>query len=206
VSQCLLEAGPGLLWDTPAAWAPRALEQPLALLDDHAHCELGAAAAAQALIARNPHYPQLADRLAALAQEELAHFRRVHDLLVQRGGSLGPARRNPYVEGLDPGGRRSREEALLDRLLIAALIERRSLERFEALAVTARGGDADLARLFADLGPSERGHGLLFVNLAQDLFPGADVGQRYAVLAQREADHIRGLAFAPRVHSGPPPP
>ena len=194
-----------LAWETPAGWAERALEFPLELLDDHAHCELGAAAAAQSLLARSSGKGELVERLSALAIEELRHFRSVHRLLVARGGALGSARTNPYADGLvRAAGRGAR--SLLDRLLAGALIERRSLERFELLAHAARGREPELARLYGELAPSEAGHGTLLIGLARELFPDEDVDARLQGWIALEGELIRSLPFAPRIHSGPPIP
>ena len=194
-----------LAWETPAPWAERVLEEPLALLDDHAHCELGAAAAAQSLLTRSRGNSALVERLSALALEELRHFKSVHRLLVARGGALQPPRTNPYAEALvRAAGRGAR--SLLDRLLAGALIERRSLERFELLHAAARGRDPGLAELYAELAPSEAGHGTLLVGLARELFPEEDVDGRLCEWIAREGELIRSLPFAARIHSGPPLP
>jgi len=203
--------GPDLRWTTPRAWAERALERPLELLCDHAHCELGAAASAQGLIARYPDEARLVDPLASLAAEELRHFRRVHVWIVRGGGALTPIRKNEYAESLVRAIDRGRPDALLDRLLVAGLIERRSLERFELLAEVARARPedeerAELGAFFAALAPSEAGHARLFVDLAKDLFPSAEVAARLEAWERREAELVQGLPFAHRIHSGPPLP
>src|SRR5206468_4015599 len=84
-------------WSTPRAWAEAALAEPLALLSDHAHCELGAAVAAQGLLARRPEDSRLVERMAAHALEELRHFKLVHRKLVELGGTLEPVRKNIYA-------------------------------------------------------------------------------------------------------------
>ena len=206
-------------WRTPRAWAERALDDPLALLSDHAHCELGAAAASQGLITRRPENAKLVDRLSALAAEEMRHFRRVHRLLIRRGGRLEAPRRNDYVEGLlrkidrvPDAGSDSPPDPLLDRLLIAALIEKRSHERFELLAEVAeeRGaadpGFAELGRLYTELGPSEAGHATLFVELAEEACGERAVALRLALWVARESDLARSLPFSRRIHGGPPHP
>jgi tRNA-(ms[2]io[6]A)-hydroxylase len=189
-------------WSTPPLWAQQALENPLELLIDHAHCELGAASTAQGLIARHPDIDPLVDRFAALASEELRHFRRVHRLLRERGGVLRAPGTNAYAGGLVRAIDRTAPDALCDRLIVSGLIERRSLERFELLAEAAE--DAEMARMFEELGPSEMGHALMFVDLARVLFPAVDVEARLARWTEFEADLISGLPFAARVHSGPP--
>jgi tRNA 2-(methylsulfanyl)-N6-isopentenyladenosine37 hydroxylase len=195
-----------LAWPTPAAWADAALAQPLALLSDHAYCELGAAAAAQGLLARRPEDSALVERLGAHASEELRHFRQVHRLLVSLGGALGPVRKNPYAEGLLAHVERG-AAGFLDRLLVFALIERRSLERFELLAAAAGPGDP-LGALYRELAPSEAGHAALFVELARERADrtntpdGTALARRLARWIEREAALLRTLPSGPRIHSG----
>lgn len=193
-----------LAWRTPRAWAEAALEEPLALLSDHAYCELGAAAAAQGLLARKPDDARLVERLAAHAAEELRHFRHVHRALVELGGVLQPVRTNPYAEGLLAQVERG-PRLLLERLLVFALIERRSLERFELLAEVAEERGSPLAALYAELAPSEAGHAALFLELARERAAAADLVPRLACWLEREAMLIRALPPGPRIHSGPPP-
>ena len=209
-----------LAWSTPRAWARMALAEPLALLADHAWCELGAASSAQGLVARYPDLVPLAEHLIPLAAEELRHFRRVERLLRARGGRLEAARRNPYAEGLlahlergrtrDPRGPRESDRASapdrrpLERLLVSALIEARSLERFALLAEEAE--DAGVAALFAELATAEAAHASLFLELAHELFADLlgtpEVEARLARWIEREARLIRGLPPGPRIHSG----
>lgn len=198
----MLELG----YRTPDEWARRAIREPRALLSDHAHCELRAASSAQALITRNPEAPGLVDRLAAVATEEMRHFRRVLRSLRTLGGELREGRGNPYVEGLMARSGPTRGAVLLDRLLISALIERRSLERFELLARAAdKGGGAGgarLAELYSRLIPSEGAHAELFCELAREAFPGPLVRRRLAALVGMEAAVVGSLPFAARIHSG----
>jgi tRNA-(ms[2]io[6]A)-hydroxylase len=188
-----------LAWRTPEIWAVRALEDPLALLSDHACCELGAAASAQGLILRGHGGSADVERLAHLAVEELRHFHAVHHLLVRLGGSLAATRASPYTAGLRAGLRS--DTPLADRLLVSALIERRSLERFELLAENATG---EIGALDAELAPSEAGHAELFVALARKLVGAGCARARLEHLLAREAELVSALPFAPRIHSGPP--
>ena len=187
---------------TPARWAEAAAAEPLALLSDHAHCELKAAASAMALMKRNPDRPGLALRLAPLIREETEHLHRVLRELDARGATLGRDADNPYPTGLLAEAKRTRRpgEGHLDHLLVSALIEKRSHERFERLQ--ACQALADLAPLYAALGEAEARHGCLFTDLAEEAFPAARVAARYAELAAFEATHIAGLPPGPRVHSG----
>ena len=190
-------------WATPRAWAEAALAAPLALLSDHAYCELGAAAAAQGLLGRRPEDSGLVERQAAHATEELRHFRQVHRVLVELGGALGPVRTNPYAEGLLARVERGPTN-LVDRLLVFALIERRSLERFELLAAAAVERASGLAALYTELAPSEAGPAALFHELARERCPAAELEPRLARWVEREARLVAELPFAARIHSGPP--
>lgn len=194
----------GLAWRTPPQWVAAVERAPLAFLSDHAHCELRAAAAAQSLLLRNPVRREVVERLGAMASEELSHFNRVVALLFARGGTLSWPEPSPYAEALHSrsGATRGAGPALLDRLLVARLIEARSLERFHLLAEGL--ADAELAALYADLLRSEAGHRALFGQLARMLFPAADVERRERELVALEAEIIATLPCVPRVHSGPP--
>jgi len=186
---------------TPAAWAARAAAEPLALLSDHAHCELQAAVACSALIARYPDRPQLVDLASRVISEEMVHFRRVVALLREMGGELTDAGPSPYAEGLRRGSSGTRKSGLLDRLLLAALIERRSCERFELLAEA--DADPRIVQLYAELAPEEVVHQRLFLDAARRECPQDQPDQRLAHLVSVEAALVPSLAFAPRMHSGP---
>ncbi|MDP6539021.1 MAG: tRNA isopentenyl-2-thiomethyl-A-37 hydroxylase MiaE [Planctomycetota bacterium] len=189
-----------LAWRTPPAWATRVAEQPLALLSDHAHCELKAASTAQALIARHPDDALLVERLATMAEEEMQHFHAVVRLLHARGGTLGPLRPNPYAEALAQAAKEGRGDVLLDRLVLAGLIEARSLERFrlfeEHLA------DKELAALYRSLAPTEAAHQGMFFHLAHRRGGERVASERIEVLRRREGRIVEDLPFAHRVHSG----
>ena len=192
----------GLEYQTPAEWVGRVEREPLALLSNHAHCELRAAASAQALIVRNPQRTGFVARMLELAQEELEHFGQVARALEARGGRLDHKSPNPYADRLLTASVETRGDAFLDRLLVAGLIEARSLERFHLLATHL--ADRELASLYAELVPSESRHHTLFLELARELFgPRADA--RFLELRALEARIVPELPFAVRIHSGPAP-
>ena len=190
----------GLLYRTPSEWVERVEREPLALLSDHAHCELRAATSAQALIVRNPGRTAFVEPMLALAHEELEHFGLVLCELTSRGGLLAHKAPSPYADALLKRSVASRGDAFLDRLLVAALIEARSLERFQLLATHAR--DAGLARLYRTLLPSESRHHTLFVDCAERFFGPTRAGQRLAQLRALEAEIAASLPFAVRIHGG----
>ncbi len=189
-----------LLRPTSAHWAGLAADCLDETLVDHAHCEKKAAVSAIALINDYPGDTPLVSALGRLAAEELGHFREVFVRLEQRGVPLGRDTGDPYARALLTLVRRPNDERKLDRLLVCALIEARSCERFRLLgAELARRGESELAAWFARLEASEAGHAALFMRLAEERF-GDLATARAAELAQAEADIVDGLPREPRIH------
>ena len=153
------------------------------------------------MIAKNPADTALVEALADTALEELEHFRTVARLLHRRGGVIGPTLSSPYAEGLLRGFSSRDGEVLLDRLIVAGLIEARSLERFVLLS--REHPDAELRALYADLLASEARHRALFTRLARERFPEARVAVRMRELEALEARVVSALPFTSRMHSGP---
>lgn len=193
-------SGPELRSRTPLEWVARVEQRPLELLSDHAHNELKAASTAQAWLLKKPGDGELVLQLAELAAEEVEHFQRVVKLLYDRGGQLLPVDNNAYASALLEGSARTRKDPFLDRMIVAALIEARSCERFELFAEHL--GDPELRRLYRELIPSERGHAELFVSLVRESFPAAIAEARIDELFELEGQVIESLPFAYRVHSG----
>jgi tRNA-(ms[2]io[6]A)-hydroxylase len=187
---------------TDPAWASQALGRLDAVLADHAHCEMKAASNALALAARHPDDLHLVRSLTDLAREEIDHFQRVLSLLAERGVALGP----PVVDAYAAELRRAANELpadaacgrLVDRLLVAALIEARSCERFKLLAAaTAREGvSPELGAFWAELLAAEAGHYRTFVDLAERAAGGARarVVLRLDRLAEIEGRIVEALA------------
>jgi tRNA 2-(methylsulfanyl)-N6-isopentenyladenosine37 hydroxylase len=198
-----------LTHSTDPRWVHLALENLDAVLVDHAHCEMKAATNALSLAVRAAHKPAVVTRLVALAEEELAHFRRVYAELERRGVPLGSPPPDDYAAELrklaraSAGTRRDPTSALLDRLLVAALIEARSCERFRLLArALAERGPPDLARLYGDLLGSEAKHFAVFVDLARQVAaPDASrADARLSELASIEGELSARLAGSPSIH------
>lgn len=192
----------GLLQPTDPAWVQVAEAHLDQLLSDHAHCELKAAQSALSLLGRyGGEVPQLLAPLTELAREETLHFAAVEQRLRARGQNLELPRSDDYVTRLRAAASRTRpadQPVLLDRLLIAALIEGRSCERFELLSRTL--SDSDLRAFYRDLMASEARHFTLFSGLAADCF-GADASRRrFGELARCEAAIAEQLPLGPTVH------
>ncbi len=194
--------------ETPSDWADAAFADPEGLLSDHAHCEKKAALSALSLMHAFPGEPRATTLLARLAEEELNHLRRVLEAMTRFGWALRPDKGNAYAQGLlaimdrDRRGR-SDAEPLLDRLLIAALLEARSCERLHLLERAAKdhpglGEPAWLAFLF-ELERCEAGHALGYRSLAEDRF-GDRVAPRLDWWLDREAELIRSLPWRSAVH------
>jgi len=184
---------------TEPAWAERAVDALPEVLLDHAHCEKKAAGMALRLLFAYPHLEFLQVPLARLAREELAHFEEVLGQLGERGLRLKPQRPAPYAGQLREPVRRDDPGRLVDLLLCCALIEARSCERFGLLAGAAP--DAGLARLWSGLLEAEARHHQVYLDLACEAAPAAEVRARLAELAGHEA---RVLASAPpfaRLHT-----
>lgn len=187
---------------TPDAWAEVALGDVPALLSDHAHCELKAAASAMTLLKRNPRRPLLAARLLPLVREEAEHCQRVLRELSARDASLDYDLPSPYTAGLLSAAR-SRSGAggaYLDALLASALIEMRSHERFERLAQCPSAGT--LRGCYDALAEAEARHGALFLELAHEAHAEVTVRTRFDELARIESDVLAALPPGPRIHSG----
>lgn len=191
----------GLLTPTDPSWVD-AVEGDLdRLLSDHAHCELKAAHSALSLVGRHGGaHPEMVDPLVALAREETDHFHEVQQRIAGRGGRLGPPASDDYVTALRREARQDGTDtpALLDRLLVSALIEARSCERFKRLSERLRS--AELRGFYRDLMVSEAGHFRLFTRLAEGCFGAHDTRARLHVLAQREARVAHALPLGPTVH------
>jgi len=179
------------------------------VLVDHAHCEMKAASNALSLAARHPDVPAVVRALTALAREEIDHFQRVFAILEERGLALGPPPVDTYAAALRRAAAadatRSKLGALVDRLLVGALIEARSCERFKLLAeALGRAGESDVSAFYTELLAAEARHYRELVDLAvvaaNTTLEGAtraDVLARLDVLADREGAIVRDLGRAP---------
>lgn len=169
-----------------------------ALLVDHANCERKAAGSALSLIAAYPEQSALVRRLSALAIEELRHFRQVCEFVAARGLVLKPDFGDPYAKALQALARTPRHQRLVDRLLLASLIEERSHERLALLADSLE--DPGLAALYRRLARAEETHAHLFVDLAAETQIESDLEARHVALAEQEAEILRRLPVEPRIH------
>jgi len=188
-----------LLVDTPRAWAELAARHLDVFLPDHAVCEQQAALNALALIGQYPGDEELVERMSALAAEEVWHLRRVAAILRKRRIPPAARRTNPWVRALRDRMRTDREPDLeVDRLLVGALIEARSCERFTRLAEVV--DDPEVSDLLEDLGPAEARHWRMFHGLAARLIPADVLDERWSRWLALERDLAAGFGVAPTVH------
>lgn len=187
-----------LLHPTPRSWAKLATANLPEFLADHAVCEQQVAIYALSLASYYPQDVELVERVAALAAEEVQHFRRVVAILKQRGWPLGGRRKNPWVQSLRDRIVGRDAWTKVDRLLFGALIEARSCERFTRLLEVVE--DAEVASLLADLGPAERRHWELFYKLAGREADAEALAARFLGWREFEAELARGLGVSPTVH------
>ncbi len=170
------------------------------ILTDHAYCEQKAASTAISLIVSFPEYTDLVEEMIALAREEMAHFKMVHDRILARGAHLGRDRKDEYVIELlkffPKGG--SRTSQLVHRLLYAALIEARSCERFRLLSEQLE--DKELAEFYHKLMVSEASHYTLFLKFARQYGNREEVDSKWESLLSYEAEIMKNLSKKDRIH------
>lgn len=186
---------------TDPLWVKNVVESNIEeLLTDHAYCEQKAASNAITLIIQNHNYPDIVQEMAELVREEMDHFRRVHEIIVKRGYEFGKERKDDYVgqlfKFLTPGG--SRLTQMIDRLLLSAMIEARSCERFKVLSENIN--DKELSDFYYELMVSEAGHYTLFLNLAKKHCGNIDVDARWKEFLAYEANVVKNYGKSETIH------
>jgi tRNA-(ms[2]io[6]A)-hydroxylase len=184
---------------TDPGWVEIALSDLDELLLDHAHCERKAAGMALRLMFRYPDRPFLHDPLSRLAREELAHYEEVLRVLAARGGSMRRQRPSPYAGRLYHCVRSAEPERLVDTLLVCALIEARSCERFQLLADAI--AEPSLRALYKGLLASEARHHGSYLELAVQASDESSARARLLELAEREAEIIADPSPMVRMHA-----
>lgn len=191
----------GLLHPTDPIWVEQVEGDLDGLLSDHAHCEMKAAQSALSIVGGyGADVPELVEPLMALAHEEAEHFTQVHSKLLLRGGKFQRPSTDEYVTSLRKiaRGDSSNTPPLLDRFLVASLVEARSCERFKLLSERLKS--EELRNFYRDLMASEARHFRLFTGLAENLFGVDDARSRLSALAAREAAIAGQLPLGPKVH------
>ncbi len=199
-----LEALP-LHSQTPIEWGRAVLAHPISLLIDHAFLERKAASNALELLTRWPNewVEGWVETMTGIARDETSHLAQVARILIRRGGRLDRVHKNPYANALRELVRKGEATEILDRLLVSALIEARSCERFAVLAAASNSTDAELASFYQALYSSEFGHYKVFLKLACKVVKREVVELRWQQMLASEAQILAQQAAGPRIHSGP---
>lgn len=181
----------GLKLATDPYWVNIAEKSIDEILIDHAYCEQKAASTCISLIVKFPDRKELVDEVTPIVAEEWGHFRKVLKELANRGYEFGPNRADDYVNELikfqRQGGRE--EERLMDKLLISAMIEARSCERFRLLSLHI--SDDKLKSFYHDFMVSEAGHYVTFIELAKKYASEAAVKIRWQEMLDFEANIMK---------------
>jgi tRNA-(ms[2]io[6]A)-hydroxylase len=187
----------GLQLPTDPRWVNLAEMQLAEILTDHAYCEQKAATTCISLITKNPEKALLVDELSPIVTEEWGHFRAVLAELKKRNLPLGKQRKDVYVNKLLQFQKKdgSPNERFLDQMLIMALIEARSCERFKRLSEGL--DDAYMRKFYRRFMESEAGHYTLFITLAEHYLDKKVVRQRWQQWLQFEkelmsSEEVRG--------------
>ncbi|WP_151675027.1 tRNA-(ms[2]io[6]A)-hydroxylase [Patiriisocius marinus] len=190
----------GLKLPTDPRWVNIVEKNIEEILTDHAYCEQKATSTAISLIVSFPEYSDLVQEMVKLVKEEISHFKLVHDKILERGWTMGRDRKDEYVLALlkffPKGG--SRTTQLVHRLLLAALIEARSCERFRLLSEQLE--DQELATFYRNLMISEAGHYTMFLGFARQYGDRQEVDQKWQQLLEFEAEVMSNLSTGGSIH------
>ncbi len=150
------------------------------------------------LIVKYPDRPTLTDALISIAREELEHFHQVFKLMSARSLTVGPDQPDPYVTALNGLARHGRDERLMDRLLLAGIIEARGAERFAIVAEALK--DAGLQQFYHQLAKSEKKHAQQFILMLRPLFAESTLAVRLEQLLAAEGAIAAGLPWRAALH------
>ena len=190
----------GLQFETKTSWAEIAKDNLQQILTDHAFLEQKAASNAVSLIINYSEETKLVEAMSEIAIEEMQHFKMVHDFMVKRGMVLGREQKNDYAIQLQKffPKTKDRNNALIQRLLIAALIEARSCERFKVFSENME--DEELAKFYKDLMISEANHYTIFLGFAREYQDREIVDKKWNALLEFEAEMMRNRGNSAKIH------
>ena len=188
-----------LSYQTPPEWAHHALEDFDAFLQDHADCERKASAMAMSFVAKCPDRTEIIPELIETAIEELEHFQSVYELMQKRGVELKKEmEQDEYMHQLIALCRSGRDDRLMDRMLLASIVECRGAERFKLISDALE--DEQLKRFYKMLWTSEAKHGNIFVKMALEYWPEKDVYERLHELTNQEGEICKNLKWRSALH------
>jgi tRNA-(ms[2]io[6]A)-hydroxylase len=183
---------------TSQAWLDTVMADFNSFLLDHASCEKKASGMAISMISHYPDKSELVSEMLNLAVEELSHYRDVIRLILEN--KLVPAsdRKDEYVNRLHKAMDQGKDAYMLDRLLIASIVEARGAERFGLIANALPKGK--LKKFYQAISDSESRHYQLFLKLAEHYFDEDRISLRLTILLDTEASIVRSLPLAPALH------
>jgi tRNA-(ms[2]io[6]A)-hydroxylase len=190
----------GLQFETETSWAEIAKDNLKQILTDHAFLEQKAASNAVSIIINYSEETELVKEMSNIAIEEMQHFKMVHLLMVKRGMVLGREQKNDYAIRLQKFFKKTgdRTDALIQRLLVAALIEARSCERFKVFSENME--DEELSKFYNNLMISEAGHYTTFLQFARKYQDKDIVDKKWNALLAFEAELMRERGNIARIH------
>jgi len=190
----------GLKLKTDPRWVTIVESNIEEILTDHAWCEQKAATNIITIITYNSEHEELVTELLEIAKEEISHFQLVHNIIKERGLTLGRERKDHYVNELFKFMKKdgSRNDSFIDRLLFSAMIEARSCERFKVLSQNIE--DKKLAEFYRELMISEAGHYTTFLKFARKYTEKVDVDKRWAEWLEFEGELITNYGKSETVH------
>ena len=190
----------GLQFETETSWAEIAKDDLQQILTDHAFLEQKAASNAVSIIINYSEETALVKEMSSIAIEEMQHFKMVHSLMVKRGMVLGREQKNDYAIRLQKffNKTKDRTEALIQRLLVAALIEARSCERFKVFSENME--DQELSKFYSNLMISEANHYTTFLKFAREYQDREIVDKKWNALLAFEAEMMKERGKLAKIH------
>jgi tRNA-(ms[2]io[6]A)-hydroxylase len=190
----------GLKFETETSWAEIAENDLQQILTDHAFAEQKAASNAVSIIINYSEETQMVQAMSEIAIEEMEHFKMVHELMIARGMVLGREQKNDYAKHLHGFFTKTndRTDALIQRLLIAALIEARSCERFKVFSENL--DDKELSDFYKELMISEANHYTTFLGFARKYQDRKIVDKKWDDLLAYEAEFMKNRGKKAKVH------
>jgi tRNA-(ms[2]io[6]A)-hydroxylase len=189
-----------LRFATPPEWLDVVFADFDAFLLDHAACERKAAATGMSFVVRYPDKSPIIEPLIEFAREELEHFQIMYRIVHERGLILADDYKDPYVNALRAQVRTGGEGVLLDRLLVAGIVEARGCERLFMVAEALQKRASPLAEAYLGLARAEARHHGLFFRLARACFADEQIDERASVLLDFEAALVEKLPHRAAVH------
>ncbi|MEM7162158.1 MAG: tRNA-(ms[2]io[6]A)-hydroxylase [Bacteroidota bacterium] len=188
-----------LSYKTPKEWADQVIENMDSFLQDHADCERKASAMAMNFVAKCPDKVEIIPELIETALEELEHFQMVYQVMEKRGVKLmDKMPKDQYIQDLMGLCRSSTEERLMDRMLIASIVECRGAERFRLIAEALE--ESEMKKFYKMLWTSEAKHGNIYVEMALNYWPEKEVYARLHELNAAEGEICAKLQWRPALH------